>query len=512
MSLRNKMVCESLLESGFSLFNQPASDIPLTGARVLSSGDELRSDIIWVLDNDNVLSFCEACSPKDVCLVIALTGHAAADVREKGFADGGLLQAPPGTSREAALTTCQALLTDYLYWKQSVLTAILEKRPFQDVLEEAARSLKNPLAVFDSNLFVLARTSFSEALPPGTIWDLLNRDQLFVTNFYEPSELESLYESTFRSPSRSALFHPRKDPDHTYYAQVLVDRENTVGAVGMVDLFAPITEGQIAWTEEIVQMLQLYLQTHRSYSIQEKPLAARLRQIAEKSGTSVSDDNSVLQELPWEEREACVLVTFSTSLPLRTELEKSSYTHLVSFALPDAVCFISGEQIHAVLEAKAFSPEEKAWQNFLSKNHLSAGVSFSYSGIGRLSDMLEQSRFALRCAEKQSTSCCFFESVYTDFLMDRLAGETIHNPRALLSPGIHNLLGEGDDMLVECLYTFLLNGRSIADTARAMYLHRNTLIYRLEKIENILGVELKALSNEELLPLLVSCFLLRNGK
>ena len=37
-------------------------------------------------------------------------------------------------------------------------------------------------------------------------------------------------------------------------------------------------------------------------------------------------------------------------------------------------------------------------------------------------------------------------------------------------------------------------------------------LYDERPLENILGVELKALSNEELLPLLVSCFLLRNGK
>ncbi|MDR0723451.1 MAG: helix-turn-helix domain-containing protein [Treponema sp.] len=50
--------------------------------------------------------------------------------------------------------------------------------------------------------------------------------------------------------------------------------------------------------------------------------------------------------------------------------------------------------------------------------------------------------------------------------------------------------------LVRCLYHYLLNGRNLAATAKVLFVHRNTLIYRLEKLSGILDTDLKNLDPE----------------
>ncbi|HCT92742.1 MAG TPA: hypothetical protein DF613_15385 [Lachnospiraceae bacterium] len=41
------------------------------------------------------------------------------------------------------------------------------------------------------------------------------------------------------------------------------------------------------------------------------------------------------------------------------------------------------------------------------------------------------------------------------------------------------------------LYIFLQNERNIAKTIRIMYIHRNTFLYRIRRIQQILGMDLE---------------------
>ena len=43
----------------------------------------------------------------------------------------------------------------------------------------------------------------------------------------------------------------------------------------------------------------------------------------------------------------------------------------------------------------------------------------------------------------------------------------------------------------ETLYVYLKNGKSIIDTTREMNLHRNTLLYRLKRLEELLDADLE---------------------
>lgn len=55
----------------------------------------------------------------------------------------------------------------------------------------------------------------------------------------------------------------------------------------------------------------------------------------------------------------------------------------------------------------------------------------------------------------------------------------------------YNLIGKIDNLVLETGIAFIENGFNISKTSNNIYLHRNTLIYRLEKIKDILGIDIK---------------------
>lgn len=54
-----------------------------------------------------------------------------------------------------------------------------------------------------------------------------------------------------------------------------------------------------------------------------------------------------------------------------------------------------------------------------------------------------------------------------------------------------NAAGQFEDEELQTVYTFFDNNLNISETARQLYIHRNTLVYRLEKIQKRTGLDVR---------------------
>ena len=52
-----------------------------------------------------------------------------------------------------------------------------------------------------------------------------------------------------------------------------------------------------------------------------------------------------------------------------------------------------------------------------------------------------------------------------------------------------------DKEMVNTAEEFLENGMNVSETSRKLYLHRNTLMYRLDKIEKATGLNIRKISD-----------------
>lgn len=78
---------------------------------------------------------------------------------------------------------------------------------------------------------------------------------------------------------------------------------------------------------------------------------------------------------------------------------------------------------------------------------------------------------------------CFFP-----YIIDSIEEE---KAKLILSKIDKNQLNQMDEELLNTIQVFLRNNLSIAETSRQLYLHRNTLIYRLEKIAHITRLDIR---------------------
>ncbi|MDR1574071.1 MAG: helix-turn-helix domain-containing protein [Clostridiales Family XIII bacterium] len=130
---------------------------------------------------------------------------------------------------------------------------------------------------------------------------------------------------------------------------------------------------------------------------------------------------------------------------------------------------------------------------FLRKYSIRCGVSRCFEGFSALRAHYFQALEALRLGLRQNDDA--FVYFYDDLAIYHIARLCTENAdlRALLHPGLLRLLqydAAHGAVFTKTLRAYLECARNITDTAAALHMHRNSVIYRLHRIEEMLGIRL----------------------
>ena len=193
-------------------------------------------------------------------------------------------------------------------------------------------------------------------------------------------------------------------------------------------------------------------------------------------------------------------------ISFRMQLFLANLTHNGQFFYYDS-CFvvimnaISEKQCEEILEpfAKRLNvrmPQRKIW----------IGISSQVKGIENLHVAYKRAKAAVRMAQSEGTPIMYFDrmglyrllySVEDHMLLEELSEE-------ILKPLIDHD-ARRDSGYVETLECFLRNGGSIKAVADEMFIHRNTLLYRMNNIRELLNCSLE--SPEDRMKYLTACMI-----
>lgn len=215
----------------------------------------------------------------------------------------------------------------------------------------------------------------------------------------------------------------------------------------------------------------------------------------------------VFQKIHWDISDTFYLAVLwqeNDKVPLKSMLDlqiQALESHMVSKA------FLYGEKIVVLIDISKMENRQMLseialisdWlQNILNDfGGRAAGISESFSGIEgfeKLKIFYQQGckalQFALRSDKK--TAIIDYSNVAIDHLCEimRLSnGED----NLFMHPAIKILRkydGENGAELIKTLEQYLICGGNVVRTAKALFIHRNSLMYRLDKIQQLTGLDL----------------------
>ncbi len=158
---------------------------------------------------------------------------------------------------------------------------------------------------------------------------------------------------------------------------------------------------------------------------------------------------------------------------------------------PDTVAMIKtvssaeGEEAMEYAEAAVESLEVEAGISTL------CGIGESKAGWEFLADSYDEARSALRLAEVFHRPGAVFR--FRDQALERLLEAIPPEVRNRVRSDYFGTSGEltGDREMIETVRCFFENDLSLSMTSRQLFVHRNTLLYRLEKIRRMTGLDLR---------------------
>lgn len=173
---------------------------------------------------------------------------------------------------------------------------------------------------------------------------------------------------------------------------------------------------------------------------------------------------------------------------------------------PISLCFYYENSIVCIVRTLGqMSVTPDILTDFLKRNGLRGGISMQFHNFMHLEYAYIQCKQALQYSHKPGTS---FLEIYKSSMIENI--NQVTSLKSLCHPTLLNYWEKGGEKKLEyirCLQIFLQNGRNITEAALKLSIHRNTLIYRIVYMGNLLNLDLRAgyLENELLFVLLMSC-------
>ena len=164
-------------------------------------------------------------------------------------------------------------------------------------------------------------------------------------------------------------------------------------------------------------------------------------------------------------------------------------------------------------EREIFEADAGRLRDFLGEYNLHAGLSRAFTKLEELKSHYEQSLEALELGTHIDSDLTIY--AYDDYAIYHIAkvcadSSDLHQ---FYHPKLEYLMEydtEHKTSFTDSLYMYLKNSRNITNTAKALHLHRNSMIYHLKRIEEILNFSLS--DNEMLLHIELSFRLMEYDK
>jgi hypothetical protein len=470
---------------------------------------ETDPDYMYIVNTDKIGKvFGEKC-PKHIIIL----GNMPKNPPEK---TATLIQIQKNIPVEAVIQTGNALLASYESWYNSLLMAVINHKPIDDFLNIAAQKLSNPILVMNNNLSIIGTAGPVTGSTEGTIWEKVNVPGFVLENFYTPEEIRKISLHIAQKSEQIISLRPANDHAHfTFGLNIWIDGK-LYGAIGTVDMNRPFTDGQKETFVIIAQVLKLYFQNHSIYMQIAEDKANWVNSLLE--GVEIPSDiiSSYLNRFQWKLDDHFCIITFTASAGLNIPLISLLDIKQINELFPEALVSVYNECVVMIFRCADKKPphgkKKQQLEQFLKKNvMLNCGISMLFNNFLHLRYYFSQSKFAAtQCKTPPGPVICSYEDYQAEHVLQTLS--LTNDLRCFCHPGVLSLWENGGEMqrdLVNCLYHYFLNGKNISATADAIHIHRNTLIYRLSKAEEILNIDIKHPSIKQEFLFIISCLIVQ---
>ncbi len=390
------------------------------------------------------------------------------------------------TELEEVLNCVLNALAYYTGWDNTMMNQLTSGAMLQDLMDASADVLKSPVFILDSGQRHLAHNQNYKSGQVDELWDFLlddgtcDMDFLIRFNQFDPKRLSRKGLYTYQQP----VF-----PNAAWHYNFL-QGSNFLGSATYIDLDRSATRGRLDCFLLFCQYVDRWFQLH----IREQESLILDEQIRTVICDPRADSRELCRRLVlygWHENDS--LVFLKLDAPYQPFNINTHLCHTLNANFTNIYAVITELSICILCNVTVCSLEEtvrnlKPWLKS-SKYYATMGQIFTMDD-----SFFKQYQFVEKTSgfTGKEIGTVYNGAQYAfPYLLSEMqhtaASETLHPALKMLEE--YDASHHTD--FYHTLYVYLSHERSIADTARVLNLHRNSLLYRLKRLHELLDADLE---------------------
>lgn len=407
------------------------------------------------------------------------------------------LRLPPDTILPAAFEHLGRLfrnISEETAFRDNLSQAALHGSGLQKLCDLAMTFIQNPIVVLDNSMKHIAE-SYAD-VPDDEIWITQKKNGSYIPEEY----LRVLLDQTERQhgpDSFSPVILPKEGLKYRRMIIPIYSDRRPAGTIVILESARDFQEQDLHYGSILSEILALQM-NQDSFLISSKDMALEhLFQdlLHENIPSAVFQDR--IRAFHLDQPSGLYVLAADISSLDSAGRTLQYYRHALGDILSHTVSFSYDNYIVLICFCPKGSfltaAEQNSLSSFCTKRHFSIGISRCFEDLFSLKTYYEQAVQALRLSPGHSPDTPLL--FYADLVIRHMLSIVSENhdlkqfcESSLLALLAHDTQSHTD--YVNCLFTYLQQERSIAHTADCLHLHKNTLLYRLHKIEEILGQSL----------------------
>ncbi len=371
-----------------------------------------------------------------------------------------------------------------------------DHQDYQAAIDQAYKLFKNPIVLFDANNKVLGRTSVYSEHALDSEWAYLSRYGYSSVNAINMIKFNS-GNSAFYSHDKINYILPQNQIINLGGTTLCIYFHNLIcGRINLIAKERRLNLGDMQLLEQLINVLQPAM----GQSLLNDPISSTSNVFLNVMLEKPYDPTKLEMQLKYMGWQAdnlyyVSLIRFTKWDENEGGRQLNSLMRMLIQNLTDVSIYVWQEDL-ILLSTRELSKEYDSCM--LLRNlvvHNPVCVSFSLpdqEGISEIARFYRQARYALDrgMMDKKPKAFQYFENYAAEFLLT--AQVSTRDKMMAVMPGVYRMWKkrkDGDTMF-HTLLCFLDHERSIAQTSAELFLHRNTAVYRIKKIQDALGADL----------------------
>jgi hypothetical protein len=391
----------------------------------------------------------------------------------------------------------------FLYgsWIRNLYECIASDRDFEQLLILSYPFIKNPIILDDSSYQMLANIGSYNA------GDFSDQEYAFIqkNGCHSPQYVSAMLASPLARRSDSVSPRPMVHifdflAHRTIYSTIKVDAE-VVGFLSVIELDSPVTDGMIDLCERFTVVLSVAMAKRRRTALSKQKrlnndlfLGVFNRRITDKYLA-----RAIFRQAGLSDRHS----HFIAFLDIRDKVSSNDFQlsrilDMFSFNAQECCPVLEDSNIILIVRdrSESFTKDDisRISSSLPQSYHLIIGFSLSFDNPDEMPFYYAQAKAAARLGplDNPNAAAYDYDEIIGYDLLDRLGEEK--ERQAVCHPAINILLKHDTEKggnLIPTLHSLLKCAGNTAMAAKMLFLHRNSLYYRIKQIIELTGVDLQ---------------------